>query len=259
MLSAGVLLGMAFVLRQPSCRSPKMRLAAGLCALAGALIGGRAAFVGIEWAYFQAHLIEIPQVWLGGLSGPGALLGGLAGLLAYAWRARRPLRRLGDDLLPLLAGVATLAWLGCWLTGTAYGPTAVWLGLPAPDEWGRVTIRWPLQPLAALGSLGSVWLAGWLAQKLAPWLGRPKGAADNAPLPGLASLLALFGQGLIIGSIARLRVDPAPALWLGVRPELWAAWALLAGSLLALFGLLVAYRQRLARALRQSLLSQMES
>ncbi len=168
-LGIGTLIGLGWVALQAPPAEAQARAWAGAAALAGALIGGRGVYVAVHWAYFGTsgappRLIEIPQVWLGGLSGAGALAGGLlaVGLVALATR-QSPLP-LVDALLPLLAGVGAAAWLGCWNTGVAYGPSInAWYALSAPDEWGRFAPRLPLQPLAALLTVTAVWLAEGLA------------------------------------------------------------------------------------------------
>lgn len=51
----------------------------------GGIIGARLAHVFFyDWAYFSQNLLEIPQIWQGGLASHGGLLGCLAGLWAYS-------------------------------------------------------------------------------------------------------------------------------------------------------------------------------
>ena len=99
----------------------------------GALLGARAAYVLVNWGHFQANLAEIPQLWLGGYSAFGALVGGLLGVIAASAVLRLALGQLADGLLPLLPPLIVCAWLGCWLAGSDYGAPApgAWWALPA--------------------------------------------------------------------------------------------------------------------------------
>ena len=212
---------------------------AGLVVLALALVGARALYALENLAYYRLHPAEILQVWLGGLSAPGAVLGGLVGLAPAAWLSRAPLLRLADWLYPLLPPLAVSGWLGCWLVGSAYGPLAgsAWWGVPAPDVEGQVLMRLPVQMGAAVSLVVFFLLlesliplprpAGWLFSLAATWL----------VLVGLAASL--------------LRADPAP-LWNGFRHETWVYLILL----IPLFGLfavlnLTARRPRTRRAQRK--------
>jgi phosphatidylglycerol---prolipoprotein diacylglyceryl transferase len=46
-------------------------------ALFGGIIGARLWFVILDWDYFSQNLIEAPQIWLGGISIQGGLIGGV--------------------------------------------------------------------------------------------------------------------------------------------------------------------------------------
>lgn len=223
LIGMGVGAGLLWVVWQSAPRQCEHRLNAALWALGGALLGGRAASVALLWPYYQAHPAEIPQVWLGGLDGAGALLGGVLGLLVAASVLRRPLGRLADALLPLLISVSVAAWLACWLDGTAYGPpVSAWWGVPARDEWGEIQRRLPVQLLGAMGTL----LLSWLVERLRARLAHS----------GQAAALGLLGVALILFGLSFLRSDPS-LLWGSLRPEAWGA--LILGGV-ALIGLLLA-------------------
>jgi prolipoprotein diacylglyceryltransferase len=85
----------------PSERGWYAHLDAGLWALLGGVVGGRAVYAAAAWPYFAAHPLEIPQVWLGGLSGPGAAAGAVLGAGLFAARRRLPAGALASALLPL--------------------------------------------------------------------------------------------------------------------------------------------------------------
>ncbi len=195
-------------------------LDAGLAALAAALAGGRAGYVLLNWSHFQAQPVEIPQVWLGGISGPGAVAGGILGQFAASvWLRLRP-GELADQLYPLLPPLVVCAWLANWQAGSAYGPLAPgeWWAIPARDETGLIAARIPLQLAGALGSL----LLFAAVDLLRPRL----------KYPGQPAWLAVFGTSLIFCAICFFRADPSP-VWGPLR------WDALAGIALALGGLVL--------------------
>lgn len=230
-LALGACLGLAWAAWRAGPKKAMRLVEAGMWALLGALIGGRALYVAVSWLYYKDHLLESLQFFRGGLGWPGALAGGLLALAGYAALTRTSLAELADDLAPLLATLSVGAWLGCWAAGCAYGRLSNdWWSLPTPDEWGVVASRWPVQIVGALLTVG--WFA--LVERLA-------GAAKLQP--GYRALLSLLGLSLILLAAAWLRADPGFS-WNGMRLEAWAA---LAYSLLALAGLAALHFRR-ARA-----------
>ena len=149
------------------------------------------------------------QIWLGGLNDAGALAGGVVGIVIAARIRKISPGRLADLLYPLLPPLAVGVWLGCWLSGTAYGlelPAGTWWAVPVQDESGLVSGRLPVQLIAALALLIFYWLlelltpmprpAGWLFSLAASWL-------------SLVNLVASL-----------LRADPAPR-WGQLRADTW--------------------------------------
>lgn len=204
-------MGLIWVAQQTPRNRVNGQVNAGLLTLLGSLLGGRAAFVGLNWPYFQTRILEIPQIWLGGFVWPGALGGALLSLTLIAALTRQPLGTLADGLLPLVASVSVSIWLGCWIDGIAYGPQVdAWWGVPARDEWGEIAYRWPLQPLGALLTLAVFWFLEVFKQR--PWFN----------IPGRVFSLGVGGLSLILFSLSFLRVDPAP-FWRGQRLETWTA------------------------------------
>lgn len=196
---------------------------AGLAALAGALLGGRAVYVAVNGFYFADHLLEVPQVWLGGFSASGALAGALAGIGLAAARKGISLGLLADTLLPLLWTLSLAAWLAAWLEGVAYGrPLAAAWALPAKDEWGMVAARWPVQ---ATGIVVTAVVAAALS------LGR-----QGLRQAGLAAALGVLALSLQLLAAAFVRGDPMPT-WLGLRLDAWGALASTALSTAALAAL----------------------
>ncbi|NPV77360.1 MAG: hypothetical protein HPY59_13440 [Anaerolineae bacterium] len=177
--------------------------------LLGALLGARVGFVLFHLGYYQRHLAEILQLWMGGLDWPGALAGGLAAL-GIVWRSwRKPFGQLADGLAPLALPLAAGAWLGCWGSGCAYGaPMPGWGGMAVPDESGAVIRRFPLQLMAVLALIV---LAAWFEIR------HPR----PSPAGSYAGRVAL-GLGALMLLASFLRADPAPR-WAGLRPDTWVA------------------------------------
>jgi phosphatidylglycerol:prolipoprotein diacylglycerol transferase len=235
-LALGACLGLVWIARRSRPTLAVRQVEAGMWALFGGLIGSRVSFVAANWPYFQDHFLEGLQFNRGGLGWPGALAGGLLALAAYAASNRIPLAGLADEMLPLLVAISVGAWLGCWVSGCAYGLASdAWWSLPSPDEWGVLANRWPVQILGALSTVALFALVERLA-------------ARREYKPGYLAIVNLMGLSLILLATALLRGDPA-MLWNGARLEAWAA---LAYSLLALAGL-GAYHFRQARLSRQKL------
>ena len=212
LLGLGATIGLLWVGLQSPARVALQSVNAGLVGLLGSLVGGRVTFVAAHWSYFQLHWGEIPQIYLGGLSWPGALAGGVLAVALYARMVNQRLAVLLDTLLPLLGMVLVSVWLACWLDGYAYGEASqAWWALPARDEWGVLTRRVPVQLLGALLALLTVWLFDRLRVR--------------SPLTGQAALLVLTLLCLQLFGLSFLRADPAP-LWRGLHPESWSALAL---------------------------------
>lgn len=231
----GAALGLWRVARSVPQQQIGFWLNAGLWVLFACLAGARLFYAWLNRDYFASHLAEIPQIWLGGLSWPGAAGGAWLALLflTAAYRTPRGGRVtpgwFSDRLYPLLPPLSVTTWMGCWSAGTAYGqpvPTGTWWGVPSLDESGAYTLHWPLQPLAALSLLVFFWLLETRVKPLRP--------------PGRLSSLAAFGLLLHLLAASLLRGDPAPT-WGSLRADTWMALFFL-GCFLALpvFGSLAA-------------------
>jgi prolipoprotein diacylglyceryltransferase len=209
-------------------------LNAALISLLGALLGARAAFVLTHLAYFGDHWLESPQIWLGGLSWPGGLLGFWVSLVLFSFFSRVSLGELADRLLPLIPPLLVGAWLGSWMSGVAYGPLAPesWWALPAPDEWGTWSARIPLQISGALGSVTIFLGIEWLKPRFTR--------------AGQAASLAYLMVCLMLLLLVSLRADPVP-VWHGWRWDSLAAGVFSGGLLLVnLMVFWPGHRRRLA-------------
>jgi prolipoprotein diacylglyceryltransferase len=191
---------------------------AGAAVLAGSLAGGRLGYVLLNWSYFQENAFLIPQVWHGGLTWPGALLGGVIAAGLAAWINREKIGQLADRLLPLLGMVCLGAWTACWLDGCAYGPeTQAWWGLPVVNEFGEQTTRLPVPLIVAV--LDSAVAAAAIFLPARKWLSAP----------GRRAALGLSGVSLVHFTLSLLRTDPTPTLWV----FRWESWFALAFTLAA--------------------------
>ena len=194
---------------------------AGLGMIMISLLGSRIGYLIRNLDYFLDHPGEMPQFWLGGLSWPGALIGGLIALVGIHLIWKEPLGELIDIYLPLMGLVSASIWLTSWWTGTGYGPeTAAWFGIPVEDIFGQISRRWPLPIVGALFSAG--WIAGVIFFPL-----------KRGRKPGFRGLAGLLGIVLIATVISFIAVDPAPVLW-GLRRESWIGILL---SLIAVGGI----------------------
>ncbi len=192
-----------------------------LITLLGCLIGARTAYVAFHTSYYASHLLEAFEIWKGGLAWPGAVVGGLLALLVVALIWKIPVALLADRLIPLASPLAIAVWLGCWQSGVAYGfrlPPGVWLGVPSRDETGAVSMRFPVQPLAAMTLVIFFW---WLELRNFP--------RDH---PGRLASLAGLGLAINLMVFSLLRADPGQ-LWGGLRPDVWMALGLALFCLLA--------------------------
>jgi prolipoprotein diacylglyceryltransferase len=225
LLAVGALAGLVLL----SWRAPqkeRMRYVdSGVLTLIGALVVGRAFSVAVNLNYYSAHPGEILQVWMGGFSGIGALVGGVFAITILAILWRLPLGAFADALLPLAGTLAIAAWMGCWLDACSYGFTSnAWWALPSGDEWGVITNRVPVQLMGAMATLIVIWLLDWGGRRL--------------PVRGSGAAMGLFGMSAVLFGLSYLRADPTP-IWNGLRLDAWGALGLMAFSALLLVVLLL--------------------
>jgi phosphatidylglycerol---prolipoprotein diacylglyceryl transferase len=215
----GAALGLSWSVWQADGERRWIVVEAGLWTLLGALLASRAAYVLVNWAYFQTHLWQALQPQLGGLAWPGALAGGLLALAIFCAVNRMELGALADDLTPMLGVLVACLWLGCWLDGCAYGAPVVSTWLPGSvDEWGNLVQRWPVQLAGA--ALTLIWF--WLINRLAGWA-----------RPGVIASAGLLGLAVIQLYLSLQRVD-AGLEWGGLRLDAWIALAYAGLALAAL-------------------------
>ncbi len=221
MIAIGSAVGLYWISVDSPQKNLQENFAAGIWALIGAAIIGRATYIGLHWEYFQTHLIEIPQIWLGGISAYGAIAGGILATGLAAVITKTNYGEISDSLIPLITTLAISTWLGCWINGCLYGPQINgWWGIPVRDEWGDFSSRWPLQLVGALLTLLINRGVNYLRER--GWL----------PAHGLAATLQLGCIALTLVWAASFRVDPVPQ-WRNFGLDTWAALGLIILSIIA--------------------------
>jgi len=85
----------------------------------------------VGWSYYREYPIEILYIWQGGLGIYGAVVGGVLGVVLYAWRAKvRPLKWLDYGAPGLVLGQFIGRW-GNFINQELYGP-------PTNSSWGLI-------------------------------------------------------------------------------------------------------------------------
>ncbi len=184
---------------------------AGLLAIIGGLIVGRLGHVAIHWSYFSSQLIEVPQVWRGGLNWHGAVLGGVVTLWIYHKQMQVSWVTLLEAAALILPIGALFVYTGCLMVSCGHGAEVITLAdyppliaAELPDLYGVVAPRLTSQgygvALSILLLLSSLGLAGVL---------QPRGLRFWIVL-GLLSL-GTFGIGFTRGDevpmVGILRLD----------------------------------------------------
>jgi phosphatidylglycerol:prolipoprotein diacylglycerol transferase len=122
-----------------------------VAAIVLAIIGARLYHVFSEpaggmagWSYYREHPIEALYIWQGGLGIYGAIVGGLLGVVIYAWRNKlHPLQWLDYGAPGLALGQAIGRW-GNFINQELYGP-------PTDLPWGLIID--PLHRIAPYNNL----------------------------------------------------------------------------------------------------------
>lgn len=89
--------------------------------LIGAIIGARVVFVALDWGAYAGHLNKLFNVWEGGLSFHGGLIGGFLAALLFARRYKKSFWDLADESAPGVALGYAFARIGCFLNGCCHG------------------------------------------------------------------------------------------------------------------------------------------
>jgi phosphatidylglycerol:prolipoprotein diacylglycerol transferase len=225
-IGISAIIGLVWVYEKAPIKKASLFLDSGVGILLVTLIGSRIGYVIFQWHYFKAHLIEIPQFQLGGYTWAGAVIGWIAAIFVASRLLSLSMFEVSDVFLPLVGCLVIGMWLGCWFEGIAYGFVSnVWWALPAVDEWGEISYRFPVQFIGAIATLVFLMMIDGI--KAHPvwkrWL---------LP-PGKPAVLFLLVLSLEIFLSTFLRNDPTP-LWMGRRLDFWIS---LGFSVIGMIGL----------------------
>lgn len=135
-----------------------------IIAFVGGIVGARLVHVIDTLEFYMAQPELIPQIWLGGFSQFGMILGGLLGVAIYAYWNKLPLVKFLDVLpVPLLVGIS-IGRVGCITRGCCHGgPTDLpWSFIFLnPDSFvPRELLGVPLHPTQAYEIIWFLALAG---------------------------------------------------------------------------------------------------
>jgi len=138
----------------------------------GVILGGRLGYVLFyKPAHFWAHPQEIIQVWHGGMSFHGGLIGVILAFIFFARKTHRPFLEIADFVAPLVPTGLGAGRLGNFINGELWGePTQVpWAVIfPAAD-------RLPRHPSQLYEFVGE----GLLLFALLWWAGQQKWAQER--------------------------------------------------------------------------------
>lgn len=85
------------------------------------LIGARTYYVIFQWELFSADPLSALRIWEGGLAIYGGVIGGLLGVLLFAWRRKLPPFSLTDMIVPGLSLAQGVGRWGNYFNMEAYG------------------------------------------------------------------------------------------------------------------------------------------
>lgn len=230
----------------------------------GTLIGGRLGYmVFYQWSEFLARPWTVFQVWEGGMSAHGGMLGLIVATWLYARRQRISWLNLGDNLVVVAPLGLFFGRLANFINGELFGraTTVPWAVLfpkelyDAPAVYGRVreALLLQLPPGAPLPSLDQIiaqagtspLLQEILPQILTPrhpsqlyqafgeglllfvllWLARTRLTLPNGTLTGFF----FIGYG-ILRSVGELFREPdAPLTWILTRGQFLSVFAVVVG------------------------------
>ena len=203
LLDIGLICGLVVACLEGKRRgiAPECLIDAALWAVVSGIIGGRVGYVLANQEYFAENFREAFYIWEGGLAFQGAFLAGLLALFLYSAYRKLPFPALADTAALGLALGQVFGWLGCLMSGCAYGleshgVTSILarLSLDLPDIYGIHAPRFATQPLASALSL-AIFTLLWATRRRWPFdpsVELRASSAQEGPLPGFAFTLYLL-------------------------------------------------------------------
>jgi phosphatidylglycerol:prolipoprotein diacylglycerol transferase len=203
LLDVGLVCGLVVACLEGKRRgiAPERIIDAALWAVVAGIVGGRVGYVLANQEYFAENLGEAFYIWEGGLAFQGAFLAGLLALFLYSTYHKLSFFALADTAAPGLALGQVFGWLGCLMSGCAYGleshgATSILarLSLDLPDIYGIHAPRFATQPLASALSL-VIFVLLWAIRRRWPFdpsTGLRASSTQDKPFPGFAFTLYLL-------------------------------------------------------------------
>jgi phosphatidylglycerol:prolipoprotein diacylglycerol transferase len=192
LLDVGLVCGLGVACLEGKRReiAPERIVDAALWVVVAGIVGGRVGYVLANQEYFAENFREAFYIWEGGLAFQGAFIAGLLALFLYSASRKLPFFALADTAALGLALGQVFGWLGCLMSGCAYGleshgATSILarLSLDLPDIYGISAPRFATQPLASALSL-AIFVLLWAIRRRWPF--------DIRPFPGFAFALYLL-------------------------------------------------------------------
>lgn len=161
----------------------------------GVILGGRLGYVLFyKPAHFWNYPQEIVQVWHGGMSFHGGLIGVIIAFIIFARKTGRPFLEIADFVAPLVPTGLGAGRLGNFINGELWGH-------PTQAPWAVIfpqVDRLPRHPSQLYEFVGE----GLVLFALLWWAGQQKWAQERR---GRIAALFLIGYGLIRMAIERFR------------------------------------------------------
>jgi phosphatidylglycerol:prolipoprotein diacylglycerol transferase len=170
LLMIGFVAGVAWSVREGARRglSADQIIDTSLTMLVGGIVGARLLFVLVDSKVFSSPA-QWFQIWEGGLSFHGSLIGGTLALIWAARRWRLPMLPLMDSMAPSVGLGYAIGRVGCFLNGCCYGGAC---SLPwatrfyDPTVPGGVTPpSHPVQLYASVGGLAIFGILAWMSKR----------------------------------------------------------------------------------------------
>lgn len=194
----------------------------------GVVLGGRLGYVLFyKFDDYLAHPLSVFEVWQGGMSFHGGLIGVTLAMLLFARKRGQPLLAIGDFIAPLIPLGLAAGRLGNFINGELWGrPTDLPWGMIFPGAQDG-TPRHPSQlyemGLEGFALFALVW---WFARKP-----RPTGQVSAVFLMGygLFRFLVEFTRepddflGLLAGGLSMGQLLSLPMILIGLALFIWAA------------------------------------
>ena len=178
LLDLGLILGLVLTYFEGKrvLGSTETALDLGLWAVIGGIVGGRLGYILANWNAFSEDWGRAFRIWEGGLAFHGALLGGLAVMVAFWFLQRRredafSFWQLADVVTPGLALGLVFGWAACLFGGCAYGILGQGFGYAVlPDIYGVTASRFATQAVGLIWAL-LLFITFWLLRKRWPFPG----------------------------------------------------------------------------------------